>query len=86
LEQYVLFGVNHEECQRESERMKPLEIDLASILHIEGPGLYHNFAEDVVVPHLANSNANENDEIATRVEPCVHHHRAFVHADPSPFE
>src|ERR1039457_5516833 len=84
LEQYVLFGAHHEEGHRERERMKPLEIDVAAIHHIEGPSLYHQFVEDVDVMHLAIGNANEGGDVATQVEQCVHLHRTFVLTEPGP--
>src|ERR1017187_9537580 len=84
LEQYVLFGAHHEEGQGERERMKPLEIDVAAVHHIESPSLYHQFVEDVNVMHLAIGNANEGGDVATQVEQCVHLHRTFVLTEPGP--
>jgi hypothetical protein len=40
LQQYVLFGAHDEQGQRERERVKPLEIDVATIHHIECTSLY----------------------------------------------
>src|ERR1035437_5216445 len=86
LEQYVLFGAHHEEGQRERERMKPLEIDVATVHHIEGPGFDQKFVEDVDVMHVAVGNANEGGDVAAQVEQCVHLHRTYVLAELGPRE
>src|ERR1035438_1699348 len=81
---YVLFGAYYEEGQRERERMKPLEINIATVHHIESPSLYRQFVEDVDVMHLAVGNANECGDVAAQVEQGVHFHRPLVLAEPGP--
>ena len=84
LEQYVLFAAHHEEGQRERERIKPLEIDVASIHYVEGTGFYRKLVEDVDVVHLAVGNANERGDVAVQVKQRVHLHRGFALAEFGP--
>jgi hypothetical protein len=59
LEHDVGFRAEDEERRTECEDVETLEIDVAAVHDVDGPGLRQNLVEDVDVMHFSIGNADE---------------------------
>jgi len=84
LEQEVRFRADDEERRAHGESVQPLEIDVAAIHEVDGPGLRQNLVEDVDVVHFSIGNADKGGDVAVQVQERVHFDGGFVLAKFGP--
>ena len=86
LEYDVLFRADDEERRAHGESVQPLEIEVATIYHVERTGLDRDIVEDIHVVQFSVGNANKSGDIAVQIQQRVHLHGGLVLAESGPTE
>ncbi len=68
------------------QRMKPAEIDIGAIHHIDGAGFRHDHVEGMNVVQLAIRDVDETRDVAPQIQQGVHLHRRLGGAEMRPRE
>ena len=80
----IALGSSHEESGLLNEGVKPREIDVASIQHIEGSGLQDQVIERVDVVDFPVGDVDKTGDASPQIDQGVKLHRRFVFAKSCP--
>ena len=72
LDKYIRFGAHNKEGRAERKDEEPLEIDVASVHHVEGTCLRHDLVQDIHVVHIPTGDADERGNVAVQVQQSMH--------------
>lgn len=86
LEQCVGRSAHDEEGRLQLKAVRPLEVDVAAIHHIERAGFDGDLVEDVDVVYLAVGDADKGWDRAAQVQQRVQFDSRFVGAEPGPWK
>ena len=66
------------------ESVKPLEVDIAAIHHVQRSGFQRQLAEDLDVAHLATREEDEGGSVAVQIQQRLHFDGGLVLAERRP--
>ena len=86
LQNHIRFRAHDEEGATEREDVESLEIDVAAVHDVEGPGLGQNLVEDIDVVHFSIGNADKRGDVAMQIQQRVHFDGGLVLPEFGPRE
>ena len=81
---HVRFGPRDEKGPRLMQSMKPLEVNIAAIHHVNGASFRYEQIEDIDVVQFAVGNVDETRDVSTQVKQRVHLHRRLGRPEVRP--